>query len=178
MAGRHARRPPAARAPMHNDQAPRAARVGKGRVAFLPQLLTPAGGPADLVGMEQTPLTPFNDIRPEKWRMPLNAVEMLQLLEWAAGGYRFNALVPNTVAVEFASQSNPRRYLVHLVNFDLERDVGPFEISCAFAVKRAQAFTPDAGKPPRVRVIRVKKEKTLLQIDGFHRYLIVAVTEA
>jgi hypothetical protein len=154
-------------------------RVGKGRVAFLPRLQSPDGTPEELLKADRTKKDDytyaFYFIRPERYRPPMNAAEMLQLLEWAAGGYRFNVLVPNTVVVEFVRQSARKRRLIHLVNFDLERDVGPFEIRCEGRVKRAQAFTPD-GRAPKVSIAGSAAEGTILQIPGFHRYLIVAVS--
>jgi len=153
-------------------------RAGKGRVAFLPYLQSPEGMPADLIKPERVEAHDyFYGLLAGEWRLPVNAGEMLQLLDWAAGGYRFDALVPSTVVVEFARQKKPARYLIHLVNFDLERDVGPFEIRCRFNADRAQAFTPDAVKLPKVLITRDKAGATVFRIPGFHRYLIVAVSK-
>ena len=149
------------------------ARVGKGRVAFLPQLRSPEGSPEELVQADLAANKGnYLILYTEKWRMPVNAAEMLQLLEWAAGGYRFGVLVPNAVAVEFVWQPDEKRHLIHLVNHDLARDVGPFEIQCHFPVRSACAFTPD-GEPPKASL---NEASGVIQIDGFHRYLIVAVS--
>ena len=151
------------------------ARVGRGRVAFLPQLLSPDGTPAELARDDRAEKQyHFYAVRPDQWRPPLNAAEMLQLLEWASGGYRFDVLVPNTVVVEFARQRRPKRHLINLVNFDLDRPVGPFEIRCHLGVRRVRAFTPD-GKAPPVRLVRGTDGEAVLQVAGFSRYLILAV---
>jgi hypothetical protein len=150
------------------------ARAGKGRVAFLPQLQSADGTPAELVKADLAQNNRYSILRPQLWRPPVNAPEMLQLLEWASGGYRFDVLVPSTVVVEFVRQPERRRYLIHLVNYDLARDVGPFEIECNVPVRNARAFTPD-GTPPKVRVCGGGGSKAI-QVEGFHRYLIVAVS--
>jgi len=152
------------------------ARVGKGRVAFLPQLQSPEGLPQELVEADRAEnRTPYLILRTELWRLPVNAAEMLQLLQWAAGGYRFDVLVPNTVVVEFVRQPDRKRHLIHLVNYDLTRDVGPFEIKCHSPVRIARTFTPD-GKSPKVRIGGEGIGPKVIRIEGFHRYLIVAVS--
>jgi hypothetical protein len=107
----------------------------------------------------------------ENRRLPVNAPEMLQLLEWAAGGYRFDVLVPNTVVAEFVRQPDRKRHLIHLVNDDLTCDVGSFEIHCHMSIRRARAFTPDA-KSPKVRIGGEGIGPRVIRAEGFHRYLI------
>jgi hypothetical protein len=151
-----------------------AVRAGKGRVAFLPQLVAPEGTPEDLAKGDQVEKNRyFYIVRPERWRLPTNAADLLRLLDWTAGGYRFVPLVPNTVVVEFGWQQKTGRYLIHLVNFDLEHEVGPFEIRCGVVVKRAQAFSPD-GKAPRIQMTGSRAGSGILQINGFHRYMVIA----
>jgi hypothetical protein len=153
------------------------ARVGLGRVAFLPQLQSPEGTPAELVKAEQAASRrEYLILRTELWRLPVNAVEMLQLLEWAADGYRFEVLVPNTVVVEFVWHPDRKSHLIHLVNYDLNREVGPFEIKCSTLLRQAHAFTPD-GKSPDVCIESTRSGQSILRIEGFHRYLIVEVSE-
>lgn len=153
------------------------ARVGKGRVAFLPQLQSPEGIAAELVKSERAAQSGNNYLilHTENWRLPVNAAEMLQLLEWAAGGYSFEVLVPNTVVVEFVRQPKRKRHLIHLVNYDLTCDVGSFEIKCHIPIRKVQAFTPD-GKAPKVRIDRSKRGPSIIFIEGFHRYLIIEVS--
>ena len=151
------------------------ARVGKGRVAFLPQLQSPDGTPAELLEADLAQKNRFSILRPQLWRLPLNAADMLQRLAWASGGYRFDVLVPNTVVAEFARQPARKRHLIHLVNYDLTRDVGPFEINCHGPVRAARAYTPD-GTSPKVRIPGERGKPGTIQIEGFHRYLIVAVS--
>ena len=150
------------------------ARVGKGRVAFVPQLQSPDGTPAELLKADLAQKNRFSILRPQLWRPPLNAADMLERLEWASGGYRFDVLAPNAVVVEFARQSARERYLIHLVNYDLGREVGPFEINCHVPVRSVRAFTPD-GKSPKVR-LGSAKSKPSIQVDGFERYLILTVS--
>lgn len=151
-------------------------RVGKGRVAFLPQLQSPDGTTEELVKAEVAKSEArYLVLYTELWRLPVNAAEMLQLLEWTAGGYCFNVLVPNTVVVEFVQQPEQKRHLIHLVNYDLDRDVGSFEIKCNIPVKSACAHTPD-GDSPEVTLIDIGNGSKVIQIGGFHRYLIVEIS--
>ena len=111
-----------------------------------------------------------------QWHPARNAADMVRMLRWAARDFRLEPVVPDTVVAEFTRQQDPLRYMVHLVNFDLARDVGPFEILCrGFTPLHADAFTPD-GDAPDVDVIPAGPDATAsVRVDpGFHRYLIVA----
>ena len=101
---------------------------------------------------------------------------MVNLLSWTARGFQFEPLVPDTVVVEFVKQDDPERCLIHLVNFDLDRDAGAFEILCrGFAPRHAEAFTPD-GDAPAVEIRTAEDDGSVsVRVEGFHRYLIVAI---
>jgi len=151
--------------------------VGSGRVAYLPGLLTPDGAPADLVEKSMAKTKPHFYLLNTDWRPPLNAAELLDYLEWAAGGFSFELALPDSVVAEFAEQPGEGRRLIHLVNFDLERDVGPFEVLCRGAsAARAEAFTPD-GAAPEVGAAPAPPDAVRLSVPGFRRYLILAISE-
>lgn len=156
------------------------ARVGKGRVAFMRELITPQGNPQKIVDywikLHKDRRIPGFAMNPWEWNTPLNAAQFLSLLRWVGDGYRFEPIMADSVAVEFVKQEKKKRYLIHLVNFDLDNDVGPFEIICrGLKSQKAQAFTPD-GKAPAVKIIKKDGRETIVQIKGFHRYLIVAAS--
>lgn len=147
--------------------------VGRGRVAFLAGLLTPEGRPEDLARTSKETTKPYFFLRHTDWHHPLNAVEMLKMLQWAADGFRFELTVPDTVVVEFVEQSPQNRYLVHLVNFDLAHDIGPFELICRDkTVVGATAVTPD-GEAPKVQAQRSADGFLQVRVTGFHRYLVL-----
>jgi len=174
---RHARNPLAEKLGVTWDEASSAfaARSGRGRVAFLPALLSPDGTVAELVEKSMAKTKPHFLLRNLEWRPPLNAAEMLSLLRWAAGGFRFEVVAPDSVVVEFVRQPERNRWLIHLVNFDLKKDVGPLEIVCrGVEVCRAAAFTPD-GAAPRVEMAPAADGGHAVRVEGFHRYLILSV---
>ena len=155
-----------------------AARVGAGRVAFLPTLVTPQGTPASLVRDAVAKSNrAFWHLELHQWQPALNAVDLLHLLRWAAGGFRYELLLPDTVVAEFTRRAAPDREMIHLVNFDVEREVGPFEVKCrAKLVSTAEAFTPD-GPPPDVHVDRHDADaSSIIRVGGFHRYLVLSLS--
>jgi len=150
-----------------------------GRVAFMPELVAPEGNPTKIVDrwikIHKDRKIPGFAMNPWEWSTPMNACQFHALLRWASNGYRFEPLVADSVAVEFVKQKNPARHLIHLVNFDLDNDVAPFEIICnGIAVNKAEVFTPDS-KTTSIEIVN-EQGKTALRINGFHRYLIVAVS--
>ena len=152
------------------------ARVGKGRVAFMPMLVTPEGTPAELVAQAGEEDDPYFRLKPTEWHAARNGGDMVRMLRWTAKAFRLEPIVPDTVVAEFVMQEDPARYLVHLVNFDLENDVGPFEILCNGVTPcSAEAHTPD-GNAPAVEIAPAQADApAALRVDGFHRYLVVAV---
>jgi len=155
------------------------ARVGDGKVAFIPMLVTQGGTPDDLVraGMDRAQKGDgYFHLDLTAWSLPRNAGDMVDLLRWSAGRFRFEMTARDTVVTEFVRQENPPRHLVHLVNFDLEHDAGPFEISVHGLGKpsRVQAFTPD-GPAPAVELTESDGNQAAVSVPGFHRYLIVAI---
>ena len=152
-------------------------RVGQGRVAFLPGLVTPEGRAQDLVKKALDELDePHFFMVSTQWHRPLNAADFVDQVRWTSRGFRFDPLVPDTVVVEFVFQEDPGRHLVHLVNYDLEHDVGEFEILCrGVTPKSVEAFTPD-GESPAVEILAGEAEATPVRVSGFHRYLIVAIS--
>ena len=154
------------------------AHVGQGRAAFLPQLDVPQGTVAALTQETIDKTKPaFDKIFPEAWQPALNGADMLRLLHWAAGGFRYELTVPDTVVAEFVRHESPARELIHLVNFDIERDVGAFEITCpGRKIAAAKAFTPD-NPAPQVELLSGKGEDSAtVRVSGLKRYLIVGLT--
>jgi len=153
------------------------ARVNEGRVAFLPEFITPQGSPAALVrqAVEEAGRA-FYMIRAFEWQPPLNARDVLNLLRWTAGGFRYESTLPDTVVAEFTRQKSTGHDLIHLVNFDVKRDVGPFEILCCDRkVGKAEGFTPDnTGLAVEVHP-GPGRTSSVIRVAGFHRYLIISV---
>jgi hypothetical protein len=151
-------------------------RVGKGRVAFMPALIAPEGDAAELVEQGRKKADPYFMLDSTQWRPARNGADLVRMLEWSADGFRFEPLVPDTVVIEYARQEQRRRWLLHLVNYDLDKDLGDFEVLCrGFAPQRAEAFTPDSPTPSVAVLPGVASGPAAIRVGGFHRYLIVAV---
>ena len=151
------------------------AHVGEGRVAFLPRIVTPQGASPDLVAQAVSEPIWFH-VCPDQWQTPINAMETLDMLRWAADGFRYEIVAPDTVVAEFTRQGSPPRELVHLVNFDVEREVGAFEVTLhGRSSAQVRAFTPD-GDPPAVDVrAGAHGAPAVVRVAGFHRYLVLTI---
>ena len=153
------------------------ARVGKGRVAFVPVLVAPEGTPAELAAKAAQKTLPYFEVEPTDWHPPRNGDDLLNALKWTSGGFSFDVLAPRTTMVEFAVQEKSGRYLVHLVNFDLKNDVGPFEIitNGLGKVTRAEVFSPDEFCPDAQICQPDGPGQGSIRVESFRRYIIVAI---
>jgi len=156
------------------------ARLGKGRVAYVPMLVAPEGTPKELVAKAAKKTLPYFELEPPDWHGPRNADDLLNAVKWASQGFSFEVLVPRTTVVEFAVKNDSPRYLVHLVNFDLKSDVGPFEIIThgLGKVSKVQVFSPDEQTPKSKVCDADGPGQCCIQVGGFHRYIIVAINVA
>ncbi|MDO9542990.1 MAG: beta-galactosidase [Kiritimatiellia bacterium] len=151
-------------------------RVEKGRVAYLKEMIPSEGSLGALVDASLKQTMPFPYLTSSEWRLPRNRGDLLRLLQWCAGDYRFSFTLPDTTVVEFLEQTNPSRFILHLVNYDLKRDVGSFEIRCnGFAASKAEIFTPE-GAAPRARILSSVSNASIISVAGFKRYLIVVIS--
>ena len=84
----------------------RRAEIGRGRVAYLPEMPP----------MRPIPLQ--NDyLRVMTYQLPANWREFLEAVAWASRGLSVEVAAPPTVAAEFLTQPASGRAMVHLVNF-------------------------------------------------------------
>ena len=152
------------------------ARVGKGRVAFVPVLVAPEGTPTELAAKMSYTL-PYYEVKPNTWHPPRNGDDLLNALKWVSRGFTFDILAPRTVMAEFAVQDKSGRYLVHLVNFDLKNDVGPFEIitNGLGKVKKVEVFSPDDPVPQAEVYDGDEPGQHAVGVEGFARYIVLAI---
>jgi len=155
-------------------------RVGRGRVAYLPPLVPDVEASAHEGGHRRgewvEEFVKGSDIALAAWRSPRNAADFLDAVRWAAGGFSFEVLAPGGVVCEYVRQPVRNRVLVHLVNFDLGRDVEGIEVTWhgAGGAIQAEAFTPD-DIPPGVEAFP-GEDRAILRLARLHRYVILALT--
>tara|TARA_R110002050_G_scaffold91784_6_gene192538 strand:+ start:25447 stop:27612 length:2166 start_codon:yes stop_codon:yes gene_type:complete len=112
--------------------------IGKGRVVYMPEVKP------GIVKPETAPMTS------DFWKLPLNWEEVIESVKWAA----FNDLsidvnAPQTVTMELTKKNDNSGLMLHLVNYDTDRDslVKNIEINLRVPegknVKDVRLFSPD-----------------------------------
>jgi hypothetical protein len=94
------------------------------------------------------------------WKLPQNWQELVAEVKWTAGGeLAMEVKAPLTVTAELTEQKDQGRWLVHLLNYDRERNpsVANIEVSLRLPpgkhVAQISILSPDAdgGVPAEVR---------------------------
>jgi hypothetical protein len=137
---------------------------GAGRVIYLPELEKPEGDitiqSADL-GNEQ------------RWVMPENANEFESAVYWAAGKrLPLQVSAPEWVGVSHDTQAN--RDVIHLFNYNAERNVGGIILQYDGTIKKAWSFSPDAEGKSIIPIIE-KGGITELRISNLKVYTVIVL---
>jgi hypothetical protein len=113
-------------------------RVGRGRASYISSVKPAVAKPAAAAMTSQY------------WKLPQNWQEIVTEVKWAAGGeFAMEAKAPLNVAAELTEQKDQGRWLVHLLNYDAERNpnVPPIEVSLRLPpgkmVARVSIVSPD-----------------------------------
>jgi hypothetical protein len=126
--------------------------VGRGRTVYIPTLEFDGTLPPD---------QPYFTLGPEFWKCPGNRRDLIDAISWAAGEtLPVSVAAPDFVAMNLLEQTAKQRRIIHLVNYDTERNpsVASISIRCATPVgksaKAVRFYAPDAddGKPIDFRV--------------------------
>jgi hypothetical protein len=109
--------------------------------------------------------------------LPKNTNALRQAVSWAANDRLAVALEgPETVVAEFLTQ--PGKYLVHLVNFDLSRARHDLDIKLRLPrggrVRSAVALDPDAKRPEKLRAER-EGSVTVIRVPTLDIYKLVVI---
>jgi len=152
--------------------------VGKGRVAFIRRLLPDAENIMDDGAQSGEWVEDFakaSDYHYAVWRSPANAAEYLDALRWAAGGFTYEASASRGVVCEYVRQQEKNRDLIHLVNFDLERDAAGIEILCrGRGPVKAEVLTPDVCGAEVAT--HADDSGTVIRLARLHRYAVVILS--
>jgi hypothetical protein len=104
---------------------PRRKQYGSGRTVYLPVLEFDGAQPPD---------EPYFTLGPEFWKRPKNWKDLIESIAWVAGDELLvSVTAPEFVTMNLLEQTEKRRRIVHLVNYDIEKNpsVGNIAIRCA-----------------------------------------------
>jgi hypothetical protein len=138
---------------------------GKGRAAYVSELVT------------EEDISRWHGLPASHWKLPKNVHALRQAVLWAAND-RLPVILdaPETVAAEFLTQ--PGKYLVHLVNFDLTRSRHDLQIYLRLPkgtrAKSATALDPDQERPEKLRVQR-NGERATITLPSLEVYTLVVI---
>jgi hypothetical protein len=126
--------------------------VSRGRTVYIPAIEFDGELPPD---------QPYFTLGPEFWKHPKNWRDMVDAISWAAGEkLPVSVTAPDFVAMNLLEQTAKRRRIIHLVNYDTEKNptVANIVIRCAAPkgepASAVRFYAPDAddGKPIDFRV--------------------------
>ncbi|HZP06971.1 MAG TPA: hypothetical protein VFB43_18880 [Terracidiphilus sp.] len=126
--------------------------VGRGRSVYIPALEFDGPVPPD---------QPYFTLGPEFWKRPKNWQDLVDAISWTAGErLPVSVTAPEYVAMNLFEQTAKQRRIIHLVNYDPEknRSVTNIALRCATpegkpaTAVRFYAPDADAGKPIDFRV--------------------------
>ncbi len=132
---------------------------GEGRVIYLPELIRPEG--EIKLGFES------------EWMMPENANELVSSVHWAAGKtLPLTVTAPEWVGVSHDTQD--KREVIHLFNYNSQRNVGGITLQYNGAVKKAWAVSPDQNGIINLPVTK-EGERTIVRISSLIVYKIIVL---
>jgi hypothetical protein len=147
--------------------------VGRGRTVYIPALEFDGPLPAD---------QPYFTLGPEFWKRPKNWQDLVDAISWAAGEkLPVSVTAPDFVAVNLLEQTAKQRRIIHLVNYNAEKNpsVASIAIRCdtpkgklATAVR---FYTPDTDDGEPI-AFRVEAMEAVFTIPAMQTYGVVTVS--
>ena len=115
--------------------------IGNGRVVYLPEVIPAIIKPAT------------EEMRSQYWKLPLNWKELIKSVEWAADSeLTLETNAPETVAMEVTEKRDSSCIMVHLLNYNNERDpiltniLVSLKIPFNYGIGNVELFSPDMDK--------------------------------
>jgi len=151
---------------------PRRKQYGSGRTVYLPALEFDGIRPPD---------EPYFTLGPEFWKRPKNWPDLVDSIAWAAGEkLPVSITAPDFVAMNLVEQSKKRRRIIHLVNYDIEKNpsMGNIAIRCAVPVGRFAAavrlYSPEF-EDAKVIDFRMQNSDAVFTVPPLRAYGFVVV---
>lgn len=147
--------------------------VGRGRTVYISALEFDGSLPPD---------QPYFTLGPEFWKRPKNWRDLIDAISWAAGeNLPVSVTAPDFVAMNLLEQAAKQRRIIHLVNYDTEKNPSIANIAIRCATPRGKPaaavrfYAPDAedGKPID---FRVEGTEAIFTVRGMQTYGVVTVS--
>jgi hypothetical protein len=147
--------------------------VGRGRTVYIPAIEFDQTAPPD---------EPYFTLGDECWKRPKNWQDIVDAISWVVGEkLPVSVSAPDFVAMNLLEQTAKQRRIIHLVNYDADKNpsVANIAIRCAtpegkptIAV-RFYALDADDGKPVE---FRVEGEEAVFTVPALRAYGVVTVS--
>ncbi|OFX36630.1 MAG: hypothetical protein A2X03_06635 [Bacteroidetes bacterium GWA2_40_15] len=142
---------------------------GRGRIVYLPEVI-----PAIKKPPTESMLSPY-------WKLPLNWSELIESVKWAAGNeLSLYTDAPETVTIEVTEKKDRSCMMVHLLNYNTERDSILENISLSIKlpnvrnIDRVELFSPDTDKTYNID-FQVKENRIEFTVPELRVYDLVAI---
>lgn len=152
----------------------RLTRAGKGRVAYVPEIVNAATQPSRINAQGQFDF----GLDYTNWRVPEKKDAVMGALRWLMPQPRFEVQAPRGVVAEYLFQKAKKRYLVHLINFMGPNDAPVIYVRMRLrpgeTVKTVEIISPDAGGSPKCEW-RHESGCLVVEILSLDLYAVLAV---
>jgi hypothetical protein len=147
--------------------------VGRGRTVYIPALEFNQPAPPD---------QPYFTLGDEFWKRPKNWLNIVDAISWAAGErLPISVSAPDFVAMNLLEQTRKQRRIIHLVNYDADKNpsVANIAIRCATpegspaTAVRFYGLDADGGRPVE---FRVEGEDAVFTMPALQAYGVVTVS--
>lgn len=152
---------------------PRRKQFGSGRTVYLPALEIDGTRPPD---------EPYFTLGPEFWKRPKNWTDLVDSIAWATGDeLPISITAPDFVAMNLLEQSEKRRRIIHLVNYDIEKhpSMGNIVIRCAVperqSAKAVRLYSPEF-EDAKTLDFRMQDSKAVFTLPPLRAYGVAAVS--
>ncbi len=143
--------------------------IGTGRVVYIPEV-KPA--------IEKPPAGPMYN---RYWKLPLNWKELAASVKWAAGNdLSADINAPQTVTMELYKQETTGYLLLHLINYNFEKqsEIKGIEVALtvpeANPVKEVQLLSPDLTSVESISFVR-KGDKINFRVPSLYTYDLLVI---
>ena len=143
----------------------------KGRAVYIPEVKPSIPRPVD------EPMTS------KYWKLPVNWVEMIDSVKWAAGGnLSLEVQAPLTVTAELLHQKEAGKLVVHLINYDAARHPKVEDIHIRLdarkigKVKQVSLHSPDVEEV-RALPFSESEGRVMFSVPSLETYSVVIVSQ-
>ncbi len=147
--------------------------VGQGRVVYLPGI--EFDGPLP-------PAEPYFHIGPAFWKRPKNWKQLMDAVIWSShGDVPLEVTGPDFLGVNLVEQSDKRRRLVHLVNYNTEQSpsIENIEVKCALpegaSASTVRLYSADSENYSTLNV-RMQGRNAVFTVPKVNAYCMMAVS--